>query len=512
MTELATVPAAPTVPPFPALGDPNFNQLAYDNGSAMPGVSAGLQAIALTAFTNATVAGEKAAAAALSKAATDADAIATAADRVQTSEDRVQTGIDKTAAAASAVQASKLNLGSKSSPPAVDNQGAVLLTGATYYDTTLSQWRVWNGSAWVEGISAVAGVASVNGASGAVTVQPTLVSGTNIKTINGVPVLGAGDIAVGSSLLRSARTSNAALAAADKGTLIDITSGTFTQTFDAAATLGDGWWCYLRNSGTGDITLDPDGAETIDGRASYVMYPGEVRLIQSDGTALRSIVLNAFYKTFTASGTFTKPPGYSVFEGLLWAAGGSGAKDPSYVTGGGGGACAPISFPFSKIGATEVVTIGAGGSPSATTSGNAGGNSSFGALAAAYGGTEAGTVGTAGNGGSSLYSGVAPSNAGSAVLGGADMSTFVAFYGGGSGAVLAGRGWTVFGGAGGAGIESSTAQPVHSATIYGGAGGASGDAVNGSDGVAPAGGGGSTRTGTQSGAGARGELRIWGKI
>ena len=40
-------------------------------------------------------------------------------------------------------------------------------------------------------------VTSVNGSTGAVTVQPTLVSGTNIKTINNSSILGSGNLTVG---------------------------------------------------------------------------------------------------------------------------------------------------------------------------------------------------------------------------------------------------------------------------------------------------------------------------
>lgn len=101
------------------------------------------------------------------------------------------------AAEASRIAASKLNLGSKSAEPSLDNQGAALTAGATYYDTTLSKWRVWTGSTWGDGVSAVAGVTTVNGASGAVTVQPTLISGTNIKTVNGSTIVGDGNLAVG---------------------------------------------------------------------------------------------------------------------------------------------------------------------------------------------------------------------------------------------------------------------------------------------------------------------------
>jgi hypothetical protein len=38
---------------------------------------------------------------------------------------------------------------------------------------------------------------------------------------------------------------HACLGAADRGYLVDITSGTFTQTFGAASALGSGWWLEL---------------------------------------------------------------------------------------------------------------------------------------------------------------------------------------------------------------------------------------------------------------------------
>ena len=88
-------------------------------------------------------------------------------------------------------------------------------------------------------------------------------------------------------LLRDARTSNIILDATDKGKFIDITSGTFTQEITSALTLGDRWFCYVGNSGTGFITLDPYGSETImrDGvsHVTWVLWPGEVCLISGYG-------------------------------------------------------------------------------------------------------------------------------------------------------------------------------------------------------------------------------------
>ena len=96
------------------------------------------------------------------------------------------------------------------------------------------------------------------------------------------------ELVPGGTVVRDARTTNTALAAADIGKWIDFT-GTFAQTFVASATLVAGWWCRVTNTGTGTITLTPNGAELIDGAATRILYPGERRLMQCDGLTIRTV-------------------------------------------------------------------------------------------------------------------------------------------------------------------------------------------------------------------------------
>lgn len=283
------------------------------------------------------------------------------------------------------------------------------------------------------------------------------------------------------SLVRVARTSNTQIVAANKGNLIDITSGTFTQTFAAAATLGAGWWGYIRNAGTGDITLDPNGAETIDGLTSFIMYPGEMRLVICDGTALRSVVFCAFTRVFDASGTFIRPPGYGHFGFRLHAGGGGGAKrtsSQSAIGGSAGAVFGAVHVPVALISATMAVTVGAGGIGASTVGndGGAGGNTSLDGFIA---------VGGPGGTGSTVTDTYGQSN---------DAALYVSTRGGS--------------------IVSSTPVAPVTAGPAAFTGGLASVASDGSPGTGiGAGGGGTTMSGTgKAGDGFRGQAHIWGEI
>lgn len=73
----------------------------------------------------------------------------------------------------------------------------------------------------------------------------------------------------------------------DAGKVINCTSGTFTVSLTAAASLGSGFNVYIWNTSTTAadvITIDPNGAETIDGLSVLYLRRGEGMQIVCDGT------------------------------------------------------------------------------------------------------------------------------------------------------------------------------------------------------------------------------------
>jgi len=231
---------------------------------------------------------------------------------------------------------------------------------------------------------------------------------------------------------RIAKTSAYTLVGTDKGAFIDC-SGTWTLALTAAATLGNGWWCYVRNSGTGDITLDPNSAETIDGLANFVLYPGAARLVLCDGAALHSIPLVGGTKTYTTTGSYVWAPGVQQWDADLiagGAGGGGGARAATRNNGGGGGAGerwkTTIALSEVTVGASVTCTVGAKGIGGAAATGDnlpvnkiggqgtAGGESSIGALRSVAGGTHDN------NGGSNSLHGDGPHGGGKGAAGAND--------------------------------------------------------------------------------------------
>ena len=320
------------------------------------------------------------------------------------------------------------------------------------------------------------------------------------------------------SIVRSARTSDTILAVADKFKLVDFTSGTFTQTFTAAATLGDGWYCYLKNSGTGDITLNPNGSETIDGLTTFVMYPGEARLIQCDGSNFNSIVLSPYAKTFTATATWTKPPGYKEHGTFIIGGGSSGQRNNSITDisiGGAGAGASQDIIPDSLLGTTETITIGAGGAAITTVAdGTLGGRTSIGTVitTSSNAWNIGGAVGTGDNQGPSDWVNDGTTNAFGFEAQGAAASSRNAVWAGvtPSNDASTGGGRSRYGGGCGGSLNASATVRAPGVSLFSGDGGAASSTSNGTDGSIPGGGGGATQTGTQSGAGGRGECRMWG--
>ena len=70
----------------------------------------------------------------------------------------------------------------------------------------------------------------------------------------------------------------------DRGDLINATTGTWTLTLPAAAMAGAGFSFAVRNSGTGNITIDPNAAELINGAATLLVFPGFGGVLVCTGT------------------------------------------------------------------------------------------------------------------------------------------------------------------------------------------------------------------------------------
>jgi hypothetical protein len=280
-----------------------------------------------------------------------------------------------TAAAAALDSFDDRYLGSKASDPTVDNDGNALLDGAIYWNPSIPSMRVYSTSSglwrdmtsnvsilrWRKVIAAGAGGVSspltgvddygvtltytaglehvyANGrkishytAPGGATITLTTVYTEPVEIeIVALTPFTAADIwtrdesdarfAQLLSTVVSLSSAPAALGAADHGKTY-LVSGTWTLPISAVVGLPEGWRVTVRKTdATGVVTIDPSGAETIDGKPTVGLFVGMGFDIVKAGGVLRTlgyrhrIRLDEKNATAgTADVRFILPAGYSKF-------------------------------------------------------------------------------------------------------------------------------------------------------------------------------------------------------
>ena len=175
----------------------------------------------------------------------------------------------------------------------------------------------------------------------------------------------------------------------DLGSLIVGTS-TWTLSLSAASGLGNGWYIFLQNTGTGTITVDPNASETIGGVTTAACNPGDIWLITCNGTNFNLLRLAGMnFEVFSSSGTFTAPAGVERIYVECWGGGGGGSRgNQNSFRGSGGGGGYSAGWLNVAPGDSITATVGAGGAAAATdnASGSAGGTTTFSAISATGGG------------------------------------------------------------------------------------------------------------------------------
>lgn len=145
-------------------------------------------------------------------------------------------------------------------------------------------------------------------------VWTSLQYGASLSSANASALTGTGIVAVGPLLSQSvpitAFTSNYTASAADRAKMLNWTGAGGTLSLPDPTIVGNNWFIYLRNSGTGAIVADAVGATLINGSADLSFQPGESAIIASDG-------VNCYTIGFGQSATFA-------FDYTVIAVGGTG--------------------------------------------------------------------------------------------------------------------------------------------------------------------------------------------
>jgi hypothetical protein len=117
--------------------------------------------------------------------------------------------------------------------------------------------------------------------------------GATTSVANASALAGTGIVAVGALLSQSVPVtsfnSNYTTTLADRAKMFNWTGAGGTLTLPDPVTVGNNWFIYLRNSGSGAISADAPGVSLINGASFLSFQPGESAIIACDGANFYTI-------------------------------------------------------------------------------------------------------------------------------------------------------------------------------------------------------------------------------
>lgn len=117
--------------------------------------------------------------------------------------------------------------------------------------------------------------------------------GAGVSQANASALAGTGIVAVGTLLSQSVPVTTFSVSytagTSDRAKALVWTGTSGTLTLPAPGSVGNNWFVYVRNGGSGALTVDPADASTIDGAATKSFQPTESAIVTTDGTSYYTI-------------------------------------------------------------------------------------------------------------------------------------------------------------------------------------------------------------------------------
>ena len=112
--------------------------------------------------------------------------------------------------------------------------------------------------------------------------------GAGTSSANAATLAGYGLVALNTTLNQSHNITSIsfgyAIQASDRAGFLVWNGGVGTLTLPTASTVGNNWFVIIRNNGTGIVTVQPQGTDTVDGNSNAQLQLTESFLIVSNGT------------------------------------------------------------------------------------------------------------------------------------------------------------------------------------------------------------------------------------